>query len=744
MTEFDRSPSGDDWNEEGALTGRASLDHHLALFFTRVFEQGDSPQEVAQDVIEAAPPSLQPALRRELSDLFDLAHTTVAGSRLEAGSRLGGHELIRVLGSGATGTVWEARSDAGERNALKIIHPMVLGSPIGQERIQQEIRQASQVRHRGLLPILEVIEGDALALVSPVIGDGETLADRIREARDGRPNRSARQTLGDLVQAIEGVAALHAADRAHLDLKPANLLLDVDGQCVVADLGLSKALGGETVTHSLQLVGTPAYMSPELARGDRKHAGARADVWALGVILQEAVSLERPFQAGSTGALLRSIEADPPAPLRSADPSLGAMDVRRLRSIVTRCLQKDPIGRYVDAEHLLRDLRSLLAGEPVEGSGLGQSLSLTYERHRRAAQVTLLAVGVAVLSTWGFTWVRKQEQRRLELFEAITEVFGALDGRGVLRVRGSLSGDALDRSLNHLASISAARPGSRASEDDPNLNLLVALGRALFEAAAEGRVRSSSAIKAAELVLQRLPEDDVRQQGMTAMMAGTELARIRDLDNARAFLDRAVSLFEDAARALEADTSSRMEVAPTRAYRVWARALAHRLAWFDLDSGPEADVAMLAPGLLVELDQAIEGLRVQDKIDGAEDDPWVVRLEIERAWWSSLLAAPESRIEGSWPFLVERLGARLEPTPSPGNGTATRPTHPWILDALRDGALLGLATRQRDPSGSTKGAQWTSELRAMSGEFSRRTQEELGHEHLWSRFARDLELAFGD
>jgi len=398
-----------------------SLDTWLTLWLSRLEDEGADSRLEANRVLEEAPESLRPLLRQQMSSMLELASSTLAGAAVSEGQTVGGYRLGEVLGRGATGVVWSATSPAGEVCAIKFLHSLYLASPEGVERLGREVSAASRVNHPGLVLLRETLEvGGQFGLVSNRVGDGSTLADELQRAERQGLTVDGPRTLERLLPVLRGVAELHRADVLHLDLKPGNILVGEDGGLKVTDFGLARLVDQPGTTRTFQLLGTPAYMAPELARGDRRSADQRADVFSLGVTLYEALCLHRPFLGSGSRGVLESVLHDEPALLPGPLRGLSGRQLRRLRSVLARCLEKSPARRYQQVDELADDVEAVLAGRAVRGSsGWRRALATCRRRRRPIAAAALIALLVVV--GWRDRGLRRNTDEALAITGQLVE-----------------------------------------------------------------------------------------------------------------------------------------------------------------------------------------------------------------------------------------------------------------------------------------------------------------------------------
>ena len=254
-------------------------------------------------------------------------------------------------------TVYKAYEEPLTRHvAIKVLPEFFAEDKDYRVRFQVEAVAVAKLRHNNILTVFAYGEEEGVPYIVCEFVDGGTLADRL----DGI------MAIADALQVLTPVASAldyaHSQGVLHRDVKPSNIMLLSDGTPVLTDFGLAKVIGGDTITVTGQVLGTPEYMAPELVSGDG--AGPAADRYSLGVVAYQMLTGRVPFQGNTPGATLMSQVQDPLPPAREINPELSV----DIAVILDKALAKVPAERYETASEFVADLASAGLPAPMEAN----------------------------------------------------------------------------------------------------------------------------------------------------------------------------------------------------------------------------------------------------------------------------------------------------------------------------------------------------------------------------------------
>jgi len=410
------------------------------------------------------------ALRRELAAMFQdeangltglvehAAAAVVEDSGAWSGQRLGPYRLVRLIGQGGMGAVYEAEQDQPRRTvALKVLKPGFV-SPELLRRFKRESQVLGRLQHPGIAQIYGAGSADTGLGPRPYFAMEFVHGEPLRAYVESH-HLNVRRRLELMAKVCDAVEHAHQRGIIHRDLKPANILVEESGQPKILDFGVARATDSDAQatkqTDVGQLIGTLAYMSPEQVMAEPLELDTRSDVYALGVILYELLAEKLPYPVSSqVHEAVRVIREEDPAPLSSISRAYRG-DVE---TIVAKALEKDKARRYASAADLSNDLRRYLADEPI----MARPASAIYQlrkfarRHKTlvgatAAVFVVLVAGI-IASTREALGARRAEQTA----QAVN--------------------DFLQNDL--LAQASAANQSGPGTKPDPDLKVRTALDRA--------------------------------------------------------------------------------------------------------------------------------------------------------------------------------------------------------------------------------------------------------------------------
>jgi serine/threonine protein kinase/Tfp pilus assembly protein PilF len=437
-------------------------------------EYADRHPEMAQQILE-----LFPALVT-MEDVRPVQPTGADAGAVRpdvaAPWRLGEYRIVREIGRGGMGVVYEAEQESlSRRVALKVLAPGSLGDATQVERFQREARAAARLHHTNIVPVFavgeesgthyyvmqyiegrpldEVLEelrrlrgnaeqgagepterassasesppGDGVASRSPETGSSNATPAAGSSSLLSDPQRPFTKSVAHLgIQVADALEYAAGQGVLHRDVKPSNLLLDVWGAVWLTDFGLAKATGTADLTRTGDLFGTLRYLAPERFSG---RADARSDVYALGLTLYEILALRPAFAGHDQAELARQIATDEPPRLDRLNPQLP----RDLVTVVHKAMAKDPADRYQTAGALAEDLRRFLDDRSIAARrpSLPELAWRWCRRNPSTAALVAAVLALAVMAAGGGLWLaRQQAERQGRAREAVEEALAQVPG----------------------------------------------------------------------------------------------------------------------------------------------------------------------------------------------------------------------------------------------------------------------------------------------------------------------------
>jgi WD40 repeat protein len=398
-------------------------------------------RQVSQTLLQSNRPGRPP--------VFDAVDAPGRGVGAAATRHVGDYEILGEIGRGGMGVVYKARDAKLARLvAIKMIRSAAYASQADVERFLAEARAKARLQHPGIVPIYEVGEQEGLPFLVMALVEGCSLHERLTDGPlpVGEATRLVRQV-------AEAIHHAHTRGVLHRDLKPQNILLQLDvgaqqfsaegsrrdayragvadshrsavaAAPKVSDFGLARLVGQDGLTVTGEILGTPGYMPPEQAAGRAMDVGPHSDVYSLGAVLYCVLTGRPPFQTAEVAETLRQVRDQEPVPPRRLNSGVP----RELETICLKCLEKNPHRRYPSAAALANDLQRFEQGQPILAVRAG---ALTYAakwmRRRPAiagllATILLLAVTGCASFVWAYSIARREADRaRRESMRADSE-----------------------------------------------------------------------------------------------------------------------------------------------------------------------------------------------------------------------------------------------------------------------------------------------------------------------------------
>ena len=359
------------------------------------------PKEAAQSSKSADPNAAFVATKTPLTpEGWSISNTRAPAPAIPHGEFAPGtvlgdrYEILALLGQGGMGAVYKARDTELDRLvALKIIRPELTTNPEILKRFKQELILARQVTHRNVIRIFDLGQADGFKFITMEYLEGQDLRAVLREQGKLAPAEAAKIIL----QICRALEVAHGEGVIHRDLKPQNIMLDANGRAYVMDFGIARSAYLPGMTQTGALVGTPEYMSPEQAKGEK--LDERSDLFSLGTILYELIVGQSPYYSDTPLATLWKRIQEKAKPLTEIDPSVP----KPLSDIVAKALEIEPENRFASASEFAQHLESWLGISPsMIGSITDQALvPLVVQKpvwkYTAIATMVLLLLAIAVL-----------------------------------------------------------------------------------------------------------------------------------------------------------------------------------------------------------------------------------------------------------------------------------------------------------------------------------------------------------
>ncbi|HEX5051730.1 MAG TPA: serine/threonine-protein kinase [Planctomycetota bacterium] len=374
------------------------MSHHSSTRLERALELFCDHQQHGGDMQELL--ARHPDLAEILASFVD---DQAAAPGAETADRFDDFDLLREVGRGGAGTVYEARQRSlGRTVALKLLHEPFTTNPTALARFHREAQTLARLDHPGVVRVFAASAVATRPWLAMEFVDGESLAAHLEHLRaTGHRGDSLRQLVAAMAQVAAALHHAHAMGIVHRDVKPSNILMRSNGAVVLTDFGLAHDASAPSLTRTGVAAGTPHYMAPEQVLGGGERCDARTDVFALGATLYECVTLRRAFDGTNTQEVLQAILARDPSDVRRLVPGLPA----DLAAIVHKAIEKAPDRRYATAGEFGDDLRAFLDLRPIVARPPSRTRRLLRLARRHPMVAALgLVIACGLVSGGVFAW----------------------------------------------------------------------------------------------------------------------------------------------------------------------------------------------------------------------------------------------------------------------------------------------------------------------------------------------------
>lgn len=376
--------------------GTAEPGSVLVELMEHCLTQLEAGQEVNRDALVAAHPELESQIDACLASL-QFIHRAVQPTE-GIPSRLGDFRIVREIGRGGMGVVYEAEQISLKRQvALKVLRFGAVADSEAMKRFQREAETIASLHHTNIVPVFAVGVEKSIHYYAMQLIEGRSL----REISQDHPSKPIPdKTIARWgLQSAEALAHAHERGVVHRDIKPSNLILGTDDRIWLTDFGLAKRLDDVTLSLCGALLGTPRYMSPEQASALRHPVDHRTDIYSLGATLYELVTGRPLFESDSPHVVISQILTIEPKPPREIAPHVP----RDLETIILKCLCKDASKRYQRARDLADDLRAFEEGRVIKARRVTaiERAGRWLKQNRRVLAATFSAVAVTMVMVLG-------------------------------------------------------------------------------------------------------------------------------------------------------------------------------------------------------------------------------------------------------------------------------------------------------------------------------------------------------
>ncbi|MEL6904604.1 MAG: serine/threonine-protein kinase [Planctomycetota bacterium] len=362
-------------------------------------------------------------LEHRMEELQALGLLESASEGPDTPMRLGRYRIGRTLGAGGMGVVHAAvDEEVGREVAIKILPPERAFSETGRERFRREIAAVGRLNHPSVVPIYDVGAAGSIRYFTMELVEGESLQDRIDRfasrgtapadapwgvgevddpiGRSGTTNGALAQALRWIIETAEALHHAHEASVVHRDVKPSNILVNPEGRAKLCDFGLAQLAEESRLTRTGDVSGTPYALAPEQIDPSLGAVDRRTDVYALGTVLYELLTLRPPFRGRTAAEVMRRIEQEDAPSVRRANPRVSV----DLETVCLKALEKDPRRRYASAAAFAADLWNVVAGRAIQARPVSVPRRAWAQVRRRPVVAALASAALLIAVAGPLAW----------------------------------------------------------------------------------------------------------------------------------------------------------------------------------------------------------------------------------------------------------------------------------------------------------------------------------------------------